>query len=132
MRHFRTCSLKSDARLRMGILLALCAAERLGRRGQHAEPSPSNTEYYLAIIRIIHMRDQPLSRQHGLRVIPALVAADPQLVWLKRLNTELCAIGHQQRGIKTPSCGAIIPKAPINRMQFDPLRRRDFITLLGG
>jgi hypothetical protein len=26
-----------------------------------------------------------------------LVTVDPQLFWLNRLNTELCAIGHRQR-----------------------------------
>ena len=57
----------------MGISLALCAAARLGRKGQHAEPSPSNTEYYPGMIRITHMRDQPLSGQYGLRIIPALI-----------------------------------------------------------
>ena len=54
---------------------------------------------------------QPLSRQHGLRVIPALLAADPQLFWLNCLNTELCAIGHQQRwGHLT---GAASPTLPV-------------------
>ena len=36
-------------------------------------PSPSNTEYYPGMIRITHMRDQPLSGQYGLRIIPALI-----------------------------------------------------------